>query len=475
MRYAILIVLAFICSNILCAQTGDGRPQFLDLRYDEDWSVLKRSEVSRDYLDFLKYIPFGDSSYTSFGGEARFRYDNWRNAFFGAAPAEYLNSNLQRYLFHNDTHFGKHVRVFTQLQSSLEFGKKGGRWATDKDTAELHQAFVEFRSSDDPKKYVMLRVGRQEISLGSNHFVSTGDFFNARRVFDGVQMFIGRGNWTWVLYGRKPVLLKEGAFDDVPEHGRTAVGGGFFGPNPFTRNGRTIGFYLVLDTKRQLWNRGLGRDQRHTTGASISGVREKWDYAYEALLQLGTFTPVNAPAQNIRAWAITTENGVTFPNVKFYPRLGVRWNISSGDSGRGSLGTFHPLFPDTAYSGRTGLIGPSNVIDITPNARFAFTKRLYFLPDWSFFWRQNVNDGVYTPSLPTYPPESGITGYIVRPGNQSRARYIGNQIALAVFIPIDRHLSYTMAYNYFSAGKYLKETPPGKSAGFLVAWVTYRF
>jgi hypothetical protein len=468
------LILAAGFRDVACAQMmRDDRPQYLDLRYDEDWSRLKESKSPPDYLDPIKYIPF-KNGYTSFGGEARVRYDNWHNANFGYTPAEYLNSNLQRYLFHNDTHVGEHFRVFSQVQSSFQFGKEGGSWPTDKNPFEIHQAFVDLRSSADPKNNVMLRIGRQEIALGTNHFVSTGDFFNSRRVFDGIQLMVNRGSWTWLAQATKPVAVREGAFDDVPEHGRTSWGAGFFAPNPITKQGRTGVFYVALDTKRQLWNRGIGRDQRHTVGVTLNGNREGWDYAYEFITQLGTFKPLQGGSQNIRAWALTTDTGLRL-RTKMYPRLGLRWNVTSGDSGQGSLGTFHPLFPDTAYSGKMGLIGPSNVIDITPNAQLALTRRLYFIPEWSFFWRQNTNDGVYTPSLPTIPESTGITGYIVKPGNQSNARHIGNQLALAAYIPIDRHLSYTMSYNKFFAGDFLKETPPGLSTHFFVMWLTYKF
>ena len=37
---------------------GDDRPQYLDLRYNEDWSRLKESKAPPDYLDSIKYIPF---------------------------------------------------------------------------------------------------------------------------------------------------------------------------------------------------------------------------------------------------------------------------------------------------------------------------------------------------------------------------------------------------------------------------------
>jgi hypothetical protein len=488
------------------AQTAEGQPQaqpqgppqYLDLRYDEDWSHIKEIQGPHDFFDPIKYITLNDRGwYMTLGGEIRQRYDSWHDALFGEASGgtplpPYLNDNLQRYLFHADTHLGEHVRVFTQVQSSLEFGKTGGPWYSDRDTFEVHQAFVDFRSSADARHYTLLRIGRQEVALGADHFVSTADFFNARRVFDGARLIIGSGSWTWFLDATKPVIEKEGAFDDVPEHGRSTWGGGFFAPNPLTKKGQIGVFYVGLDTKHQLWWRGLppclegvpllqcsGRDQRHTLGARIEGFQSGWDYTYELLGQFGTFTPVQGPSESIRAWAITTDTGFTFMKSRHYPRVGVRSNVTSGDSGHGSLGTFHPLFPDTAYSGKLGLVGPSNVIDLTPAARFAATRRIYCLAEWTFFWRENTNDAIYSPALPTTPISTGITGYLEFP-SFNHAKYVGNQLGLGTQFTIDRHLTYTVGYNYFTVGQFLKDTPPtvlppGKNVGYFVTWLTYKF
>jgi Alginate export len=465
------------------------RPQYQDLVYNEDWSHIREVPPPPDFFDPIKYIPLNDRGwYLSLGGEIRQRYENWQNAFFGYAAAETLNDNLQRYLFDADLHLGEHVRIFTQLESALEFGKTGGPWYTNKDGIQLHQAFVDFRTSDNPKHYTLLRVGRQEIALGTDHFVSTADFFNCRRAFDGVTLTIGRGSWTWFLQGTKPFWVTEaGAFVDPLEHFRTSWGGGFFAPNPFTKQGRTGVFFAALDSKNQLWQRGLftspqpqGRDRRYTLGGHIEGFQKGLDYTYEGILQLGTFTPVQGPSTSIRAWAITTETGFTFVKSRHYPRIGLRSNIISGDGGHGSLGTFHPLFPDAAYSGKLALVGPSNVIDVTPNFRVALTKRVYFLSEWSFFWREKTSDAIYTPALNTTPVSSGITGFIEFPAYPGdRARFVGNQASVGAQLTIDRHLTYTLGYDYLIAGDFLKDTPPGvppgKSVGYFVMWFTYRF
>jgi hypothetical protein len=460
------------------APQGPQRPQYQDLRYNEDWSHIDEVAGPADFWDPVKYIKLGDRGwYTSLGGEIRQRYDNWHQANFGYVPAEWLNSSLQRYMVHADTHFGPQVRAFVQVQSALEYGKTGGPFHTDEDTFEIQQAFVDFRTSNDPNHYTRVRVGRQEIALGADHFISTSDYFNARRNFDGVTLTVGRGSWTWFAQATKPVEKQFGAFDDAPEPGRTAWGGGFFAPNPFAKQGRIGVFYAGLDTKDQLWNRGLGRDQRHTLGARIERQSQTgWDYTYEALAQLGTFTPVQDPSVGIRAWALVTDSGFTFSKSKHYPRIGVGTAFTSGDGGHGSLGTFHPLFPDTSYSGKLALVGPSNTYAVTPTFRFGLTRRIYVLTEWSSFWRQNTNDGIYTPALLTVPVDSGIVGYLQKPGNLSKARYIGNQVGIVGIININTHLTYVAGLmKFLTIGQFLKETPPAEPTTLFVTFFNYSF
>lgn len=457
---------------------GRQRPQYQDLRYDEDWSHIKEVQGPEDFWDPIKYILLDQDRgwYMTLGGEIRERWDNWKDAYYGSVPGG-MNASMQRYMFHADTHFGEHFRLFVQTQSALEYGKKTGPLYTDKDAFDFHQAFFDIRSSNDPKNYTFFRFGFQEFALGADHFISTGDYFNARRNFLGAKFVIARGRWQWLVQATKPVLNLFGSFDDVPEHGRTSWGGGFFAPNPWTEQGRVGVFYTALDTKKQLWNRGLGRDLRHTLGARIEGNRKGWDYTYEGLAQIGTFTPVQGPSVPIHAWAATTDDGFTFQRSRHYPRVGLVTSFTSGDSGQGALGTFHALFPDSAYSGKLGLIGPSNVYGITPNFRFLLVPRVYVMSEWAFFFRQNIHDGIYTPSVPfcQCPIESGIISFIERPGNLSNARYIGNQAGIASAVTIDRHFTYIVAYNFFTPGKFLKQTPPAVTTGFLLMFINYNF
>lgn len=440
---------------------GPQRPSFLDMRYDEDWSVLKNPALRGDLFDSMKYIELGERSYLSLGGEVRHRVDYWRDANFGYVPARNMDSVMQRYQFHADWHIGDHVRAFGQFASALQSGKRGGPWPTDENPAEVHQAFVEFRGgSPSQSTRWALRLGRQEMAFGQSHFISTSDFYNTRRSFDGVRVQATRGVLEFNAFLTRPVEIKFGAFDDGSDQNQLFGAASIFMPNPFTRRGRAAVFYINLATDRWQWERGPGRDERHMLGLRLIGQENRWDYVYEVLLQRGMFNQVTP----IRAWAVTTDTGYAVAYMPRYTRFGVRFNITSGDAGHGSLGTFNPMFPDNAYSGKIGLVGPSNSIDFTPNLTIALTRRVFFIPDVAFFWRQKTSDGIY----------GVVSPYLVTPGGFSKSRFVGTQVSLPMQVAITPHLTYTVALSNLMGGGFVHDIR-GRTTTFLTNFLTYKF
>ncbi len=445
----------------LAAQTGPMPPTYQELRWDEDWSYLRDPAVRSDFFDPGKYIPLNDRGwFMSIGGEARIRYEFFRNASFGSAPNTPHGFLIQRYLLHSDMHLGPHVRVYVQLQSGLENGRVGGPRPTDKDNLEIHQGFVDLSSSADPKA-VTLRIGRQELEFGSGRYLSASEVFNVRRSFDAARLIWHQGKWTWNALVARPDEVNAASFDDSPDHHQTIWATGVFGPNPLIHDGNISLYYLGYDHKQVRFDHGVGRETRHTLGTRVSGKRRNLDYNYEVLAQIGGFA-----GGAILALGFATETGYSLPEARLSPRFGIRWDSASGDrnpNGK-TLGTFNPLFPTTAYSGRIGLIGASNVVDVTPNFRFRLQRRVYFVPECSVFWRESIHDGIYS-----------VVGSLYRTGRQSDARFIGVQASLPVQIQLQRHLSYTALVSRFFAGQYLKETPPGRSVTYFTNFVTYRF
>jgi hypothetical protein len=108
------------------ADAGEVRPPYNFLRYDDDYSFLSDPTQRTDLFDCVKYIPLDGAGYLSFGGEARERFETYKNEEFSPKPNADNAYLLQRYLFHADYHPAEWLRVFGELQSSLEGGRPGG-------------------------------------------------------------------------------------------------------------------------------------------------------------------------------------------------------------------------------------------------------------------------------------------------------------------------------------------------------------
>src|SRR5439155_12678807 len=94
-------------------------PAYKLLRYEEDYSYLKDPSRRTDFWDAVKYIPAShrEDWYMSFGGFLRERFEILHNGDAGAGPANAHGNNadfLERYLLHDDLHFGPHFRFFGQ-------------------------------------------------------------------------------------------------------------------------------------------------------------------------------------------------------------------------------------------------------------------------------------------------------------------------------------------------------------------------
>lgn len=453
-RHFIAVPILLSLSAVGWAQCQKPRPALIPLRYDEDWSLLANPDCKKESLDNLKYIRLGrENWYLSIGGEIRYKYENYDNSGFGtdlASPDGYI---LQRYLLHTDWHFGPQFRVFTQFQSGLEEGRNGGPRLTDKDIADLHQAFLDI---SDSSQNVRLRIGRQEIEFGTGHIIGESEGLNIRRAFDGFRFTFKHGRWTWNSTLTHPVLLRLETYA-IPDHTQTEWGAGFVRAR---ERGGWSGYYIGLNRKLASFNGKRGREIRDTIGSRIWNQGTLFDYNTDFIFQTGTFGN-----GYILAGAISSNDGITLRNLKLQPRFGVRFDYASGDSNHNSniLNTFNPLFPNPMYSSLSALLGPSNLTDIGPTVTLNLDSKTSIAPEMPFYWRSSLHDGIY-----------GFAGFLIRPGNLSSARFVGYQPGVTLQHVYSPHLSSTAGYFRFLAGSFLHQTPPGKDVGYFYATLTFR-
>jgi hypothetical protein len=465
-RFGFVFLFLTVCAVELFAQAPSPTPTaapYQQQRYDEDWSYLTNPKRRAEPLDRLKYIPLNDHGwYFSLGGEARWRYEYFSEFAFGAGPQDSNGYWLQRYLLHADWHLGKRVRVFTQLQSGIENGRKGGPRLTDDDRLELHQAFIDLKLGHDGNSLV-LRLGRHEMDLGAGRLISSGEGLNVKRSFDGARLIWKTGKWTTNAQVDKLTSVKVGLFNDTPNPALTYWGIGTTRSRPKHRAGESV-FYIGLDRKSGVFDQGSGREVRHTFGFRSFAQNPRFDYSLDAFLQLGRFHALGT--SDIRAWAFSSDSGYLLSQSHLRPRLGLRADITSGDHNPKDnlLQTFNPLLPGTTYSDTIGLIGAPNSIGMFPNLRLVPWRGVTTTIGSAFFWRESTRDGIY--SINVAP---------LRTGQLSSSRYVGGQPSVRVDWPLQRHWSYTLVISGFQTGSFLKQTPPREVTSYVTSWLTFRF
>lgn len=451
------------------ATEGSNLENYKLLRYDEDYSYLRDPSKRTDPLDFLKYIPLDDAgnSYLSLGGTARPRFGLNHNPFFGSAPTNSDGNNnefVQRYLFHGDLHLGPNIRFFGQFQSGFETGRVDGpRPDVDLNSFDAHQGFLDvaWRWGEAEEDSFTLRPGRQEMSYGSGRLVDVREGANLRRSFDAARVLLKVGDWRVDGFWSKPVRNRAGVFDDDPNPDLSLWG--VYAARPFAAlpDGHADLYYLGYRNNRAEFDQDEGRELRHSLGIRIWGRPMPWEYNCEYVWQFGRFGN-----GDIEAWTAANAIRYNFKGLPLSPRLGLRFDIASGDLNPRSpnLQTFNPLFPSGAYFNLGNPIGPQNIIDIHPVIDFNLGEKITMTADWNFFWRESLDDGIYS-----------LSGALLRPGTPSRARFIGSSPSFTTVWKATRHVTVLASYVHFFAGAYLKETPPSKDTDYVTVWFDFTF
>jgi hypothetical protein len=435
------------------------------LREDEDWSFLADPELRQDFWDPMKYIRLRaghNDWFMTISGEAREVWEQIGNDYWGRDPFwnAYLN---ERYSLGFDVHYGKHVRTFVGLKSGINSFRGGGPRPIDEKKLDFQAAFLQVGTGEGPN-FIELRVGRQELEYGSGRLIDIREGPNVRLSFDGFMFKSKFDQWLIDGFAMRPDLDKPGFFDNAPNNQV-----GFWGVYATRSLPRRISlelYYLGLDRKEATFERGTAREVRHTLGGRISRpiATEKagWDFDDEALWQFGSFG-----SANIEAWTVATETGYRIPTIPLKPRFSAKADISSGDNPNSkTLGTFNPLFPKGDYFGVLATTGPGpiNFIDLHPHVETTLPYNVSVSFDWIIQWRENPNDAVYS-----------VPGFIIRAPDDSRARFVGHRPGTQIRWQVNRHLWFQADYGIFYAGRFLKETQPGRNLNYWALWASYKF
>lgn len=452
--FRLLLLLGFISTA-----NAQQEPVFQRLRYDDDVTYLK-ADTSKNAYEKIKYIPLSKNSnyFASIGGEARLQYMNTINDKWGDDSTGADGYLLSRFLLHADVHLGI-FRTYVELQSSFATSKADPS-PVDQNQLDFHQVFVDADLIKNENRQLTFRLGRQEMSYGSQRLISVRERPNSRLSFDGIKAFYKEKNWQTDAFYTHPIANKMGTFNDIfNEDARFWGSYTVIHKIPFVQN---IDFYyLGLWKKRAAFDDAIGEENRQSIGTRIWKSKGNWKYDFEGLYQFGK---INEKA--ISAWTISSSVSYMLENVKFSPEIGLKTEFISGDKHAGDdhLETFNPLYPRGAYFGLVGLIGPSNLIDIHPSLTFDLTEKLGFGIDYDIFWRASINDGLYAPNM-----------QLLYSGKDVSDRFIGTQLIANLDYNVNNFLTLAVEGAWFNAGSFLKEVGTGKDYFYSAVTAQFKF
>lgn len=439
-RLYLLIVVTGLC---LVAANSLGQ-SFQLMRYDEDYYYLKDS--TRSFYNRIKFIPLSHKKkiYMSFGGEARQEFAAFDNEDWGAHSTDEDNFLLQRYDLHLDIHLGDIVRIFGQIRSALEEGRKTGPRPIDEDELNIQNLFIDITPLRRTHDTLLFRIGRQEIDYGSERLISVREGPNVRIYFDGAKVRYTWRNLSIDGFAMMGENVNPGVFDNTFTKQLNLWG--VYSTLLKLKAGNIDLYYLGIYRDSVIYEEGVGNELRHTIGSRFWNTISGFSYNIEGAYQAGKFDN-----GKISAWTASFDLGYTFNNTLFKPSINVRNDYISGDkrAGDGSLQTFNPLYPQGGYFGFDPQIGPVNLIDIHPYYIMNFFNRVTLKVEGVFNWRYSLQDGVYRPS-----------GAYFLAGASSDKRYIGTSFLISAAYAINRFITLSSGVQYFKTGVFLDEVIP---------------
>jgi len=357
-------------------------------------------------------------------GELREQYESWCNREFGLAEDADNDYLLQRVYLSFESQPADWLSTLAELGSSFQFGSSFEPSPIDEDPVYFQQLFANTTLLESQAGRLSATFGRQVFSLGSGRLVAIRNGPNIRRSFDAVRLQFDSAPVAWQLLCGSDVEFGGDGFDNEPRTDRLLWGSYHTfkaGPESLLPgNGGLDLYYLGYRNRDAEFDSASGDERRHSFGARAFGLfgnGNRWDYNIEPVVQFGSIGD-----QQIQAYTVANVLGYTFRAAPMEPRLGLKFDIISGDRDRndGRLETFNAYFPNNSYFSEAAIFAPANLYDLNLNAELQLFETLRLVMLWDFLWRYSNSDAIYVPP-----------GRPAFPGNSSDRRFIGDTISLA--------------------------------------------
>ncbi|MGE3728082.1 MAG: alginate export family protein [Candidatus Sericytochromatia bacterium] len=451
-KHLLPFVCAFLSALPLLTPQAQARPNFKNLRYEENWLELKSPSANPEFWDSLKYIPFSEEGqiYLSLGGSWRIRAEGWSGYDF--KPDQNAIFALNQLRLHADFHATDFFRLYIEGLSALGTPRNlpggiannlpTGLRGIDLDSLDLQNAFLDLKYAWAPDSFVLLRPGRQEMDLGKQRLISSLVWVNTRRTFDAVSLITQSHGWN--LRGLYAQLVKTQPWSfNLSDPGSSVYGLYATGPLPF-ENWNSDLYWLGLHKGKTSYQAIEAQEDRQTLGLRLNG-KLPWGFELdtEGAYQLGSFGD-----QVISAGFAAFDLGYKV-DLPWKPRLGLALDYASGDgsSSDKSLNTFNQLFPlGHAYYGYADQIGRQNALGLKASLSAQPLPELSLALDGHAFWRASTQDDVY-----------GVAGNVTRKAATGSDAYLGFEADLIATWKWDAHFQTQAGLSLFLPGSFYSQ------------------
>lgn len=413
--------------------------------FDADWRYLDDPKTPpQDFLDRLKRIHIGDDWLFSTGGQASSRYMNEWNSRLTEQNNVY---DLYRVRTYGDLWYKDVFRFYVEGIYADSAWQDLPPQVIDRNKGDFQNLFVDLKVMELGGQPVYVRTGRQELLLGSQRLVSTLDWANTRRTFEGVRAFRQSEKFDVDLFWLRPVIPNADRLDSWDDKQNFAGAWATYRP----KKGTFLDFYyLFLSNKNQTTQLGVVRSpfDRHTFGSRYAGdVDNTYLWDVEGAMQLGTQT-----GQNVVAGMFTAGLGY-HAKTAWDPTLWVYYDYASGDANPtasgGTYTTFNQLFPfGHYYFGWIDVVGRQNIHDLNTILYLYPAKWLTTWLQFHWFALDQAKDALYNSA-----------GVAIRRDPTGRAgNDVGRELDLIFNFHLTKRADLLTGYSYLWGGSFLKNT-----------------
>jgi hypothetical protein len=348
---------------------------------------------------------------------------------------------LHRTRLYTNVEYGNNLRFYGEmLDANSDYEANALPRSIEENRAEMQNLFGEVRGIEMGSGTVGARVGRQEIVLGAQRFVSPLDWANTRRTFDGARVMWKSDNWDIDAIWLRP-MKRNGAHRaklDAPNLDRQLYGI-YANYKGFCRDKLEV-YWLAIDYE----DVGANGVRYDTIGARYWGSEADWLYEFEGGVQFGE----NADTSDHSAGFVTAGLGRKFPCAPLSPTVWLWYDWASGDNTPGN--GFHHYEPLAhKYLGFMDLFGRRNIEDINVQTVLTLTEKTKLLLWYHYFSLANGNDVPYNVTM---TPFAGLGA------GTSGSEDLGHEIDVVVTHTLTPRSKVLLGYSHFFAGDYYATT-----------------